>query len=141
MTLSGLTTDFLVPRSFDAAVVHWELAGDPDPYPLWHSTQIKDGQNYGGWNDRAADEAIENARAVNDQAARKKLYAEFQRIFASEVPALLLYYPVYTFAVDAQVQGITVGPMVDPSDRFASIGRWYLIVRRAGVAGSTTPTP
>ena len=52
VTLAGLTTDFLVPRSFDAAVVHWELAGDPDPYPLWHSTQIKDGQNYGGWNDR-----------------------------------------------------------------------------------------
>ncbi len=133
VTLSGLTTDFLVPRSFDAAVVHWELAGDPDPYPLWHSTQIKDGQNYSGWNERTADEAIEKARAVNDRTARKQLYVEFQRIFASEVPALLLYYPVYTFGVRDKVHSVQIGPLNVPSDRFRNVADWYIVTKRITV--------
>jgi peptide/nickel transport system substrate-binding protein len=138
VTLSGLTTDFLAPRSFDAAVVHWELAGDPDPYPLWHSTQIKDGQNYGGWNDRATDEAIEQARAVTDVTARKNYYSQFQRIFASEVPALLLYYPVYTCGVRDKVRGVQIGPLNEPSDRFRNVTDWYIVTRRITVGSQSS---
>ena len=114
VTLAGLTTDFLVPRSFDAAVVDWELSGDPDPYPLWHSTQIKDGQNYAGWSDPAADEAIEQARAITDQAARRQFYVEFQRIFGQQVPALLLYHPIYTYGVRDKVTNVQIGPLNMP---------------------------
>ncbi|MGC8780556.1 MAG: ABC transporter substrate-binding protein [Anaerolineae bacterium] len=135
VTLAGLTADFLTPRSFDAAVVHWELAGDPDPYPLWHSTQIKDGQNYSGWNNQAADEAIEQARSTIDQAVRRKYYVEFQRIFAREVPALLLYYPVYAFGVRDKVHGVQVGPLNEPADRFRNVADWYIVTRRITVGG------
>lgn len=133
VTLAGLTADFLAPRSFDAAVVHWELAGDPDPYPLWHSTQIKDGQNYGGWNDRLTDETIEQARAINDRAARRNYYIQFQRIFASEAPALLLYYPVYTYGVRSKVHGVQIGPLNEPPDRFRNVADWYIVTRRITV--------
>jgi peptide/nickel transport system substrate-binding protein len=133
VTLAGLTTDFLVPRSFDAAVVHWELAGDPDPYPLWHSTQIKDGQNYGGWNDRLTDETIEQARAANDPAARRNFYVQFQRIFARETPALLLYYPIYTYGVRDKVRGVQIGPLNEPHDRFRNAAEWYIVTRRITV--------
>lgn len=135
VTLAGLTADFLTPRSFDAAVVHWELAGDPDPYPLWHSTQIKDGQNYSGWNNQAADEAIEQARATVDPAVRRKHYVEFQRIFAREVPALLLYYPVYSFGVRDKIHGVQVGPLNEPADRFRNVADWYIVTRRITVGG------
>lgn len=138
VTLAGLTSDFLVPRSFDAAVVHWELAGDPDPYPLWHSTQIKDGQNYGGWNDRTADETIEQARALTDQTARKELYREFQRIFAAEVPALLLYHPVYTYGVRDKVRGVEIGPLNEPHDRFRNVAEWSITSKRITM-GSQKP--
>jgi len=135
VTLAGLTADFLTPRSFDAAVVHWELAGDPDPYPLWHSTQSKDGQNYSGWNNQAADEAIEQARSTVDPAARRKHYVEFQRIFAREVPALLLYYPVYSFGVRDKIHGVQVGPLNEPADRFRNVADWYIVTRRITVGG------
>src|SRR5690606_37204408 len=50
VTFAGLVADFLNPRRFDAALIGWELSGDPDPYPLWHSTQAEGGgQNYSGW--------------------------------------------------------------------------------------------
>jgi peptide/nickel transport system substrate-binding protein len=144
VTVSGLATDFLVPRSYDAAVVHWELAGDPDPYPLWHSTQMKDGQNYGGWNDRTTDQLIEKARAITDQAGRKSFYSEFQRIFASEVPAVLLYYPVYTYGVRDKIHGVQIGPLNEPHDRFRNIADWYIVTKRITVGNTNrdlTGTP
>jgi peptide/nickel transport system substrate-binding protein len=137
VTQAGLTTDFLVPRTFDAALAHWELAGDPDPYPLWHSTRIKDGQNYAGWDHRAADEVIEKARSLTDQAARKEYYAQFQRIFATEVPALLLYHPVYSFGVRNKVHDVQIGPLNSPADRFQSLAGWYIVTKRITVGGQT----
>lgn len=138
VTLSGLTSDFLVPRSFDAAVVHWELAGDPDPYPLWHSTQLKDGQNYGGWDDRATDETIEKARAITDRTMRKELYAQFQQIFAADVPAILLYHPVFTFGVRNKIRGVEIGPLNETHDRFRNIANWSITSKRITV-GSQNP--
>jgi peptide/nickel transport system substrate-binding protein len=138
VTLPGLTSDFLLPRTFDAALVHWELSGDPDPYPLWHSTQIKAGQNYAGWEDRAADEAIERARAISDRDLRRGYYVEFQRQFAAEVPALLLYYPVYTYGVRNKVHDVQMGPLNSPGDRFQSIANWYIVTKRITV-GNAAP--
>jgi peptide/nickel transport system substrate-binding protein len=141
VTLPGLTADFLTPRTFDAAVVHWELSGDPDPYPLWHSTQITEGQNYAGWNNRAADEAIERARTTNDPAQRREEYILWQQLFADEAPALLLYHPVYTFGVRDKVNDVSVGPMNRPADRFNSIADWYTVTRRVTMGSHEEGVP
>ncbi len=131
VTFTGLVSDFIVPREFDAAILSWELSGDPDPYPLWHSTQITNGgQNYSGWANRRADELMEAARAIVNVEKRKALYREFQEIFAEELPGLLLYYPVYTYGVSSKVHGVEIGPLNEPSDRFRSIDRWYMVTRR-----------
>src|SRR5262249_42214163 len=52
------------PRVFDAALVDLNLAGtpDPDPYPLWHQSEIDSGQNYGGFADPVAPRFPEHAR-------------------------------------------------------------------------------
>ena len=149
VSLPGLTADFLAPRSFDAALVDWELSGDPDPYPLWHSTQSKNGQNYAGWESRAADEAIERARSLPDHESRTPFYFEFQNIFAEEMPALLLYYPVYTFGVRDKVRDVQMGPLNAPGERYRSIANWYIVTKRVTVSGraaqtraaQTTPEP
>ncbi len=141
VSLPGLTADFLAPRTFDAAVVQWELSGDPDPYPLWHSTQITEGQNYSGWNDRAADEAIERARTTNDQAKRREEYILWQRLFAEEAPALMLYHPVYTFGVRNKIHDVSVGPMNSPADRFNTIANWYIVTRRVTMGSQEQGAP
>jgi len=43
------------------------------------------------------------------------------------MPAIPLYFPVYNYAVDYSVQGISIGPIYDSSDRFNSITNWFLI--------------
>lgn len=136
VTLAGLTRDFLAPRTFDAAIVSWELSGDPDPYPLWHSTQAQNGQNFGGWSNRQADEASERARSINDRELRKSYYAQFQRVFTEEVPALLLYYPVYTYGVRSKIHNVQMGPLNSPADRFRAIADWYIVTKRITVSSA-----
>lgn len=126
-----LTT--LASRAFQAALVDLNLSRtpDPDPYPFWHQAEAVGGQNYSGWDNRAASEYLEQARVTADYSLRAKLYRNFQVVFARELPALPLYVPVYSYGVSTQVQGVQIGPLYEPSDRLNTFTRWYLITRRA----------
>lgn len=137
-----LLTEHLQPRQFEAALADLNLSRfpDPDPYPFWHDSQAETGQNYGGFEDRNISIWLEQARVTPDFEQRANLYRSFLYRFEDQVPALLLYYPVYTFGVDEAIQGVTLGPLVDPSDRFSTITSWFLLVRRSLLA-SPTPTP
>jgi peptide/nickel transport system substrate-binding protein len=104
---------------------------DPDPYPFWHDTQIENGQNYSGFDDRNSSIWLERARTTPDIGKRAEYYRSFEHRFRDQVPALFLYHPVYSYAVDRAVQGLSVGPLMDPSDRLAGIADWYLVARRA----------
>jgi peptide/nickel transport system substrate-binding protein len=125
--------DYLGPRTYQAALVDLNLARtpDPDPYPFWHQAEATGGQNYSQWDNRTASEYLEQARVNTDLNVRTRLYRNFQVMFAKELPALPLYYPVYSFGVDAQVLGVQVGPLYDISDRFSGITDWYLVTRRS----------
>lgn len=125
--------DYLGPRAYQAALVDLNLARtpDPDPYPFWHQAEATGGQNYTQWDNRTASEYLEQARVNTDFDVRTRLYRNFQVMFAKELPALPLYYPVYSFGVDAQVLGVQVPPLYDISDRFSLVTDWYLVTRRA----------
>jgi len=127
-----LRTQYLEPRAFQAILVDFNFAGtpDPDPYPFWHETQAESGQNYGGFTDRILSELLEQARITDDLGTRARLYQAFQSRFADQTPALLLYYPVYNYAVDTKVGGVRIGPLTDFSDRFSSLAQWYIVTRR-----------
>ncbi len=138
---SGLARDFLRPRKFDAIYIEWrDPASDPDQYALWHSTRVNDeGQNYAGWQNREADELLEDARRTSDPKRRADLYARFQDLFADQVPALLISYPIYVYAVDKRVQNVQLGPLTRPADRFRSIANWTIESKLA--ANNATPQP
>jgi len=130
-----LRSQYLEPRAYQALMADYSLAGtpDPDPYPLWHETQVESGQNYSGWADRIASQFLEQARITTDIATRARLYQNFQNRFADQVPAVLLYYPTYTYAVSSAINGVRVGPLTEPSDRFAGLPDWYTETRRVVV--------
>jgi peptide/nickel transport system substrate-binding protein len=138
---SGLARDFLRPRKYDTMFVRWrDPSSDPDQYPLWHSTRVSDeGQNYGGWQNRDADELLEQARRESDPKTRAHLYAKFQDLFADQVPALLISYPIYVYAVDRRVKNVQIGPLARPSDRFRTIDSWT--IEPQAVAATPAPLP
>ncbi len=125
-----LLHDRLEPRTYQAALVDMDFSRtpDPDPYVFWHQAETdRDGQNYSGWEHQQASTLLELARVTPDLDKRTRLYYNFQQIFAEELPALPLFYPVYTYAVDQQVKGIRLGPVFDRSDRFNQVTDWYLV--------------
>lgn len=134
-------SEVLDPRAFQAALVDLNLSNtpDPDPYPFWDLGQATGGQNYTQWNNRLASDSLEQARVTTDLQERKRLYHNFQAIFAEELPALPLYYPVYNYAIDTQIQGVAIGPLFDTSDRLASITSWFITARRNAQV-TETPT-
>jgi peptide/nickel transport system substrate-binding protein len=144
MTYEQLINDHLNQRAYQAALVNMNFSDspDPDPYPFWDQAQATGGQNYTQWDNRMASEYLEQARTVNDITERIKLYRNFQVLFSQEMPAIPLYFPIYTYAVDHQVQGITIGPLYDSSDRFNFVESWYMVAKKASsTATPSAPTP
>src|SRR5260370_20823494 len=100
-------------RAYDAAWGELNLVRvpAPDPYPFWHQTEATGGQNYTQWDNRPASEYIEQARVNTDFEARTRLYRNFQVVFAKELPALPLYYPVYSYGVGPPGLGVPNSPL------------------------------
>ena len=83
-------------QTLEATIIGWSLGGDPDPYQIWHSSQIPDpaknvtGFGFSYFKDAAMDKAIEDGRnpANGDcsTAARKKNYETFNKILNENQP-------------------------------------------------------
>ncbi len=134
-----LIQNHLETRDFQAVLIDQNLANtpDPDPYPFWDQVQATGGQNYSQWDNVVASDYLEQARVTPDLAERAALYRNFQIVFSEEMPALPLYYPVYTYTVSKQVNGIQMGPLFTSSDRFMTITDWFL----TGPQKNTTTQP
>lgn len=137
VTIEAVPSDLFVSetlsaKSYQAALVDINLSStpDPDPYPFWDRGEISGGQNYSQWDNRVASDILEQARITTDFTERTRLYHNFQAIFAQELPALPLYFPVYNYGVDKQIQGVTVGPLIDTSYRYETVASWYLLAKR-----------
>ncbi|HYO89472.1 MAG TPA: ABC transporter substrate-binding protein, partial [Candidatus Limnocylindrales bacterium] len=113
---------------FDTAIVEMGLgsSADPDVYDFWHQGQYPDGENVSGVDDRQISILLERARRDPYGVNRVQDYAAFQREFAQRAIALPLYYPLFTFVAEPRVQGVQLGFMGQPADRFRNIGDWSL---------------
>jgi peptide/nickel transport system substrate-binding protein len=122
-----LVTDFLIPRQYQAAIFGWNTGPDPDPYPAWHSSQItQSGRNLAAYLNEDADKLLEEARRVHDIDRRTAFYYDFQIIFHQDIPSLLLFYPVYTYFVSDDIDGIVLGTLFETGSRVAGIHEWSL---------------
>lgn len=118
-------------RGYDALLFSQILGPDPDPFPFWHSSQVRHpGLNLSYFSDKAIDTVLEDARGTLDHDARATKYAEFQRRLHDQRPAVFLFTPRLTYAVASAVRGITLGAMTQPADRFATVEEWYITTTR-----------
>jgi len=128
--VESAASDMLLARlesgDFDAALIElsFEPGADPDQFVFWHQGEYERGQNYGGMDDRRVSEALELARREPAGVNRVIHYRTFQEMFAERAPALVLYYPLYTYAADERLEGVQLGFLSSPADRFRHIGEW-----------------
>jgi len=111
---------------FDVAIVEMPLAIDPDVYAYWHVGQAPDGQNWGAVSDDRVSDLLERARRDNNGLNRVQLYREFQERFIERAVAIPLYYPLYSYAVRDDVEGVHLSTIYDSVMRFITLPTWDL---------------
>ncbi len=89
------------------------------------------GLNLSAYKNATADQLLEQARFGKDVAFRDAKYKEFVRIWAEDVPALLLYSPRYLYAHTVELTGLQAHNLVSPSDRFYNVQDWAIRQRIA----------
>ena len=108
-------------RRFDAVTLGWSMGVESDPYQIWSSTQIKGGgSNFVGFDNKRADELINEARQEFDRDKRIELYREFSEIVHKEQPYTFLFCNMSTVAVSNRFRNVVVYPLgLDPIE-------WYV---------------
>lgn len=117
--------DKIAARDYDLLLVGQNLAYNLDTYSYWHSSQANaSGQNLSNYKSFQVDSLIEGIRSVFDLEKRLVKLKELAGKLKADIPAIFLYSPIYYYATDGKVTGISTDGVVFPSDRFAGISVW-----------------
>jgi peptide/nickel transport system substrate-binding protein len=122
-----LSQNIIKTRKYDALLFGEIINKDLDLYAFWHSSQRNSpGLNVSMYVNSKADKILEDARTTFDEKARSKLYEDFESIIQDDIPAIFLYSPEYLYMMSKDIKGYEMKSIVNPSDRFININKWYI---------------
>lgn len=130
-TIADLESKFIRPRQYELLLFSENVGADPDPFPFWHSSQLRDpGLNLSTFSNKQADKLLVEARGGISAEERAVRYRQFQEIFVGDVPAIFLSRSVFVYSLSARIKGLELGTVVTPADRFADIAKWHIATKR-----------
>lgn len=119
--------DMIFKRNYQAAYLAWVNDPDPDPFSLFHSSQIApEGMNVGGYADEEADQLMERARTQLDRSRRADLYHQLHSLLARDQPYLFTVQVAEKWAVRRRVQEVKVAPGVGLFLWYPGQRAWHL---------------
>lgn len=77
---------------FQLLIGLWNIPSEPNQYYVWHSSQKGKG-NISEYANPKVDKLLEDFRATSEAELQKKYMVDFQKRFARDLPAAMLYYP------------------------------------------------
>ncbi|MEI6887081.1 MAG: ABC transporter substrate-binding protein [bacterium] len=127
-------------RSFDVLLYGVETSNDPDRIRFWHEDAITyPGLNLSGYRSSVKikdpvtgnrtsrlNDALEKALGTEDRVQRKDQYEAVVKILDTEVPAVFLYYPIMTSAINTRVLNFDISTITLPENRYTEIGKWEI---------------
>ncbi len=120
---ASFVNQFIDKRNFDATILGWTIAQEPDLFDIWHSSKQGPKElNFIGYENKEVDELLVRARHTFDRQVRKKCYERVQEILAEEQPYTFLFIPYATVAVHKRFKGIDPGP----AGLTHNIMKWYV---------------
>ena len=118
-------------RKFPGMVMYsWSSLPDEPPSQTLASSSIPTeannfgGSNYPGWSNAEFDSAIADAAHELDDGKRRAIWSRMQRIYASELPVLPLYFRAEPFVFPKWLKGIRPTGNQIPST--AWVEDWYV---------------
>lgn len=108
---STFINQYVNKKNFDALVLGWSTAVDPDQYLLWHSCQTGPGQyNFMSYKNKEVDELLVKARTTFNKEKRINYYHKIQDIMRDDPPCIFLYFPENLVCVHKRFDGVELAP-------------------------------
>jgi len=124
--LQEFNSTILRPRSYDAVLFGEVVGRSLDLFAFWHSSQRNDpGLNLSLYTSTAADKSLALARSESNLEKRQEFLRSFLNTLDKDMPAVFLYSPQLVYVVPSRLQGVEIGTLTSPADRFVSIHSWY----------------
>ena len=110
VTIGVIIDQLFHTRTFDMIFIADNLlSADPDMSAYYHSRNtIPGGLNAGGYKNPKMDAVLDAATRTLSKAKRKKLYAEFQNIFADDPPGIPMVDLVQGYGISKLVSHIAL---------------------------------
>ena len=101
--------------NFQLFTLQWVGVSDPDMLRrVFHTKQMPpSGFNRGFFSNAAVDALIDEATVSNDDARRRDLFADAQRLIGQEVPYLSLWYKTNVAVARRDLTGLRLSPAAD----------------------------
>ena len=120
---SVLLKEFIHPRRFEAILLGWNLALDPDIFDIFHSSRRGPGQfNFVSYANDEVDRLLEEARKEFDQKKRGELYHRVHRLIYEDQPYAFLFTSESLSVLHKRFEGVTPGKLGVGHD----FVRWYV---------------
>ncbi len=108
---SVMITEFINKKKFEAILMGWGLAREPDCYDIWHSSKTKEGEfNFISYKNPEVDELLIKGRRIFEQEKRAKIYKRIHKILYDEQPYMFLWIMDSLPIVDKRIKGIEAAP-------------------------------
>ncbi len=118
-------------RKFDGlAMFAWISSPESIPRTTLHSDMIPSeengwtGQNYTGYSSPKMDQVIDDLEVKCDPADQERLWTEMQSLYATDLPAIPLYFRANTHILPKQLRGLTPTGHQYPSTLWVEDWRW-----------------
>ena len=124
--LAEFNPNVLRPRAYDAVVFGEVVGRTLDLFAFWHSSQRNDpGLNLALYANASADRLLASARIETNKRERAKLYRDFVETLDDDKPAVFLYTPDFVYLLPKKIQGVQLGSLTSPAERFLDAYHWY----------------
>lgn len=122
-----LNQNVIRPRKYDALLFGEIISRELDLFAFWHSSQRNDpGLNIALYANITADKLLEDARVTTDRNVIINNYRKFEEEIDKDIPAVFVYSPDFIYITPKKINGIELGAVATPSERFLNIHEWYI---------------
>lgn len=89
---NALINEFINTKRYEAVIMGWFLARDPDCYDIWHSSKTREGEfNFAGYKNEEVDRLLTEGRRIFDEKKRAPIYHKIHELIYADQPYLFLY--------------------------------------------------
>jgi len=113
-------TQKVMSKKYDAAIMGWKLAANPDLRFMFASSEIKNGYNFVSYSNPELDDILN--RAATDHKNQKELLYRAQEIINKDLPYLFLYSPNKVLAINKRLKGVKPNPV----NIYSDISDWWV---------------